>query len=78
MREGMSAAGSKVGTRSPDAGAALDLMESPCPRSADAHEKILCGAEAGVLRVQEMGGDGRSSTRSGSAPALRWSPGSSR
>ena len=35
----MSAAGSKVETRSPDASAALDLMESLCPCPADAHKK---------------------------------------
>lgn len=44
MREGLSAAGSRVGTRSPDISAGLDLMESLCPRSADAHEKKLCAA----------------------------------
>lgn len=49
MREGMSAAGSKVGTRSPDPSASLDLMESLCSRPADAHEKKLCASNDGCM-----------------------------
>lgn len=61
MREGMSAAGSKVGTRSPDTSAHLDLMESLCPRSADAHEEKLRASNGGV-HERKTGADGLYST----------------